>query len=465
MPEIPSEIQQAFDRQVELRSHYYQPPTIGQRLLGLIASGKYAQQPIVFDISHWQSSGSGTTRINFPAFATYPQFAGWYVKLGQVGKEGKPFTMESDAWFDDMFTPFWAEIEKHPAWWRAPYLYHNSSWMDDYGQTLPGLDNILDQPEGQTDDAHATQLCQDPNIYLIVRRYMKAGRVFTGADLRQIMANMTYLRADAIIVDFEKYYDNAGRTVLDIHLGKTLDLTMKALVWLQEHGYLPQVMLIIYTSEWFLKAYANVYGRNVCNQYNTIAAGYYWNNIKVTTTFQGMMDQIATIQNDWHPYYVGAAVPGLRNQFLQISGDHFVLDVHPYAVDCNVFNGSWAEMEATFPSWKARRTVPPPVTCPPGQHKDPVTGMCVPDVILPPVTKKVITVTTTAGLRVRENPNTLAGTEIYTTLLPGTTIDVDTTRAILDDGMGTVWAPMMLKGWMCVKLNGVQLGTITDKSV
>lgn len=461
------ELPRVQDELVTLRSHYYQPPTSLVRLaraLALAAAGKYATWPVIFDISHWNSTGAGTSRIDFAAFASYPEFAGWYVKLGEVGKLGKPFTMESDAWFDDMFTYFWDRISAVPKWWRAPYVYHNSTWLDDYGQTMVGLDNILDKPAGQSEDDHAVQLCQDPNVYLVVRRVMKAGRVFTGARLREIMAAKTHLDIDALVVDFEKYYDNGGRTIADIHLGKTLDTTMKALVWLQDHGYLPKVMLLVYTSEWFLREYANVYGRQVCGNYNTIAAGYYWNNSKVNTTFRGMMDELAKVPDDWHPTYVGSVKPGTRNQLLQLSGDHFVLDVHPYAVDCNVFNGGWAAMEATFPLWKARRTAtePPPLTCPDGQHLDPATGQCVPDTP-PPTAGKVITVTTLSGLRVRSDPNTLAATKIYTTAAPGTAFDVDPSRAMIDDGKGTVWAPMRLDGWMCVRQNGVDLAVLTDK--
>jgi hypothetical protein len=402
---------------IETRARNSQLPSLAQKFTAIVGqTGLMSTFPILIDVSSYQADPvTHMSGVDVDALEKRSQFKGMIWKLGEVGARGFPNESgtETDNWMDQSYKSNCEKMEKYPRLFKGSYIYHNSTWYVDRGI---GEGAILNNWKGIDESAVANNLLSDPNTWLIVRRLKSMGRQFTA---EQVKAKSLTYTVDMIAIDFEKWYDNRGLWPGDHVLAFALNQTILGLLWLMAHGYLPTIPIRIYSSEWFLRQYANVEGRGVLDRYSTWAAGYYWNNVIVKTTFEGIVTALGTIPNSWHPTYIGAGIPGERVSFLQISGDHFTIPEvcsspgRVSAVDINVYNGSDASMLGEFPEWAKRQGViiPPPPPPPP-----------------PPVTEKKYWATLKTGitqLNMRNSPEVIPSTVILKSMKPLQPIKVE----------------------------------------
>jgi hypothetical protein len=398
--------------------------------------GKYAEMPVFLDVSHWQGkdvNGTLVSRMDWKYLGSKKEYMGVYVKVGEAYGSRPSGHLDCDYWFDVLADSHLSGALAVGSW-TAMYEMYEPAWAVNRGIHH---ENIEDQFSGADNDTIATQIMQDPNIYIFARKLKKVGRAITGASLR---AAAVRFGVDALVIDLEKWYTAASKAVGDMEMGFTLGMTLKGLRWLMMRGYLPTLDILIYTSNWFLTEYGNLYTRNVVDHEETIPAGYWWNQDVLGTlpvTWEQLLAELAKVRDSWHPVYVGAKVFGL-----QISGDYFKF--FDTKMDINVCKLTWEQLKARYPTWWARRLA--------GQNPVPD-----PEPEPEPEPEPVITsgkVAGANGVRMRVGPTT-SYTQVG--VLPkGHVVDVAEVRAVGSD----VWVRINRSLWMCAKQGTATLITL-----
>jgi hypothetical protein len=423
------------------RENYEKTPgPVRAMVLNVISgTGYYRTTPTLFDISHWNAeivNGVAIPTTDFAYWAKFKEYFGVYIKCGEAYGTATWRDKTSDGWYDKLYDQH-LDMAYKVGSWIAPYIMYEPAWFINRGISRDGVSNMF---KGATNDIIALQLLDDPNIAIIVRQtVMGIGRAITAAKMRSYPKSIV----DALVIDLEKWYTTTGAVVADNQMAFALRNTIDGLRWLMVHGYLKYVPIIIYTSNWFLTTYGNKETRQVCDENICICAGYYWNPAVLGTkpvTFEQLLADLGTIPNNWHPTYIGKEVFAL-----QVSGDYFKM--FNTAQDINCVKKTWAELEAMFPMWKARR--------------DAYNNGTVPEPPAPVPTKTVARAKNTAVNMRRGVGATLTNPAIGQ-LFKGVPADVIKTETLLN---GDVWGLMVPQQpiWMCIKQGNTVIMTITEE--
>jgi len=261
-------------------------------------------------------------------------------------------SLESDKWMDLSFDTNQAKLLKNKLWIAAKIGF-DPGWFTNRGWSTTGVDMMF---VGKTDDEIATNLFNEPHIYIYIRKVKNgSGRVFTPDKIKLLSEKVI----DAIVIDYNKYWLLNSKTIYDMHSGKAIETLVKGLTWLMIHGYINTKPILIRASQWFLTNYTPIFGQSIVDNNYTVCMGNFWDDKKgpVAVDFQGLIDNLMLIPDTFHPPYLG------RPNVLNISENYFILpEVSTGTIGLNVYNGNIDQMKSFYTDWAARSgsIVPPP---------------------------------------------------------------------------------------------------------
>jgi len=399
------------------RKNYYidRSPAIPSRsesLAAAVATYSRGKMPIVFDFSWWQMKrlpdGSIGTGVDWKALSKFPEIAGGYCKMGQpYGVERPMQSKNCDNWFDRTWEANFQGMHDN-GMLRMGYIYHDTAWPENRGMTESGFNKIWD---GTITEVANKLITNDGNIYVAARKMTGLGRVFTAEMMRD---NRKDWVADELIIDFEMGHRQNGSLIGPIWAQKATDMTMRGLTFLMDNGFLKPHKLVAYSSPWYFKNFMFFEMLEVLQHYDSIVAGYYWNENKGyrDVTIPELVKDLSSIPDSWQAEYFGACDPGDVVLMEQISAAHTLAEVlndqgKRSAVDVNVVRIGWDALFARYPEfakrYKARfgtPTNPPPVE---------------PPIVIPPgKTKKMAKVVSTSNVRMRKTPSMDGNADVNT---------------------------------------------------
>jgi len=430
--------------QRQQRENYYveeHEPSIASRFVDLAAattSGSRGKMPIVFDFSWWQMKrlpdGTIGTGVDWEALSKFPEVAGGYCKIGQPYGVEKPMQSKNcDNWFDKTWEANFQGMHDH-GHLRMGYIYHDTAWPENRGMTEKGFKSIWD---GTIDEVANKLITNDGNIYVAARKMTRLGRVFTAQMMKDRDPKYDWV-ADELIYDFEMGHRQNGTVIGSLWAAWSADMTLRGMEFLMDNGYLKRHKLVNYSSPWYFKNFGFDAMRDVLNHYDSIVAGYYWNekNGYRDVTVPKLVEDLSSIPDSWQAEYFGACDPGDVVLMEQISAAHTLPEVlndqgKRSAVDVNVVRIGWNGLFARYPEFAKRYKA---------RFENPVEPPVEPPVVVPPgKKKKVAKVVSSSNVRMRLDPS-MSGTTVKTTSL-GNEHDVLETKVV----QGQTWHKTQIK--------------------
>ena len=425
-----------------------------------MANTKYSNGLYILDVSAYQGKADKTTGVDWDTIAKKaPWIIGGYFKLGEVCDR---LVSQNEDDFLDLTFKTNVEGARRNHMLVGAYIYLNNGLFT--GQMGMDLDDYKafiktgKTPEESESLTLARILDSDPQIHLIMRQ-LKIGFGRT-PDYSKIKS-MPTRDIHFIVLDSEKwqvYYGNKDKIVPPNVIGAVADVTAKELQWLMDHGYLPQMPILIYSGAWFINQYSPNDLSAIADYYDTICAGYYWGRGGTPTTWDEIRNKYLTqIPDTWKPPLFGGAEKfGKRVDFFQISGDKFqvaevVNDRGMWSpIDLNYCNfSSINKIAERFPLWTDWQELGKPSNTTPIPDPTPVPI---------PATKKYaqIVVPSLNVRKVAGAGNPVIDTQVHS----GAEYEITNTQTLPN---GEEWEEISIKGWICKSQKGITYLNIVEK--
>jgi hypothetical protein len=414
---------------------------------------KYKNGKYILDMSSYQAKADKTTNVNWDKIAQVaPWVIGGYAKLGEVCD--RTYSQNEDDFLDYSFKTNVEGMRRNHMLCGA-YVYLNTGLFG--SQMGMGLDDYRNWRRPTEEETLKRILDIDIQVHMIMRQLKEGfGRAPDYSKLKAMPTRDIHF----IVLDVEKYKVFYGtwsdRVVPDFEIALNAQVTAEELQWLMDHGYLPQMPILIYSGYYFIAEHGPVYLNELVSHYDTIPAGYWYNLGNTHTTWDEIKNTyFAAIPDSWHPQYFGGLdTYGKKVAWLQITGDRFNTDEIlnnmnvPSNIDFNYAN--FANLQAIadhyplWTDWKELGSGIPPVVV------DPPVDPPIPPVVTPKKTFITIANPGSNAINVRSSSSAtspIIPTQVYN----GAKYETSGSKVI--SGVYT-WQKFIREEWICVNYNG-----------
>ena len=339
--------------------------------LAAVGVGAFATKSIWLDYSDYQP------KVNLTKLAG--RISGVMVKMFEVDDQAASTNFMEDGWAnavgdaDAAGLPIIGWFMVNPAWYANNQFAYES------------VENFFE--DGAPDVVNAANLIRnDPQIKYFVRA-LAIGSVWyqDAAALKDGRVKFRTVHGWGMDLErrwqkYNEWYTNPSTApvVSDFWIGYTAQHLYEKITWLMDHGFLPKIPCVNYSSLSFVKEWSPKKLGTFLENKDSWCAGYYWSGSAVNTTIEEFRSKyLATVPNDWKPGLFGVL------KFIQITGDKFKIPEvtnaagAPVAVDINVSVHTQAEDYA----WLGFTTSPVDPTPPPTPEPIPTIAVQVATVV------------------------------------------------------------------------------------